>query len=163
MDILLVILGVLFLLTGIAGSVLPVIPGPPIAFAGMLLLRFTRFTETQNLDAYSRLLWIFAGITIVVSILDYLVPVWGTKKFGGTRAGTWGAGLGVIIGLFFGPVGLILGPFLGAFAGELISGRDRNESLKAGFGSLIGFLFGVAMKLSLTFLMAFYFFRELFR
>ncbi len=161
MDIFLVILGILLLLTGIAGSILPVIPGPPIGFVGMLLLRFTKYVETEHLDTYTNLLWIFAAVTIVVSVLDYFVPIWGTKKFGGSKAGTWGAAVGVVIGLFFGPVGLILGPFLGAFIGEMMSGKDQKSSLKAGFGSLIGFIFGVALKLSVTVLMCFYFFKEL--
>ncbi len=163
MDILLVILGILLLLTGIVGSILPVIPGPPIGFVGMLMLRFTRFVEPEQLDRYSDLLWIFAVVTIIVTVLDYFVPVWGTKKFGGSKAGTWGAAIGIVIGLFFGPIGLILGPFLGAFTGEMIAGKDQKSSLKAGFGSLIGFLFGVAMKLSVSVLMCYYFFSELVR
>jgi len=162
MDIFLLILGIIFLITGILGSILPVIPGPPISFVGMLLLRFTSFVEPERLDAYSKLLWIFAAVTIIVSVLDYLVPVWGTKKFGGSKAGTWGAAIGVVVGIFFGPLGLILGPFLGAFIGEMLAGKDQKSSLRAGFGSLIGFLFGVAMKISVTVLMSFYFFRELF-
>jgi len=162
MDIFLVILGILFLLTGIIGSILPVIPGPPIGFAGMFLLRFTRFVEPGQVEKYDNLLWIFAFVTLVVTVLDYFVPVWGTKKFGGSKAGTWGAAIGIVVGLFFGPVGLILGPFLGAFVGEMLAGKDQKSSLKAGFGSLLGFVFGVAMKISITVLMCFYFFRELF-
>jgi len=162
MDIAFVILGILLLLTGIAGSIIPVLPGPPISLAGLILLRFTRFVEPDHLDSYKDLLWIFAAIAVVVTILDFYVPVWGAKKFGSSKAGVWGAALGVLIGLFFGPPGLIIGPFLGAFVGELLVGKDQKASLKAGLGSLIGFLFGVAMKLSVSFLMSFYFFRELF-
>jgi len=159
-DILLLILGILLILGGIAGSVLPILPGPPLAFAGMLLLRFTDYVEPTRQESYDNLLWIFAFVVIVISIIDYLVPVWGTKKFGGSRAGTWGAAIGVIVGLFFAPIGLILGPFIGAVLGEMLTGRDEKTSLKAGFGSLIGFLFGVAMKISVSVLIAFYFLRE---
>ena len=161
-EILLLILGIILILVGIAGSVLPVIPGPPLSFLGMLLLRFTHFVEPGRLENYDNLLWIFAFIAIVVIILDYIVPVWGTKQFGGSKAGTWGAAIGVIVGLFFAPIGIILGPFIGAVIGEMMTGKDQMSSLKAGFGSLIGFLFGVALKLSVSFLMAFYFFREVF-
>ncbi len=161
MDILLVIIGILLLITGIIGSILPVIPGPPIGFIGMLLLRFTRFTEPEHLKNYSDLLWIFAIVVIIVSILDYVVPIWGTKTFGGSKAGTWGAAIGVIVGLFFGPAGLILGPFLGAFIAEILAGKDQKASLRAGFGSFLGFIFGVAMKISVSVLMCFYFFKEL--
>jgi len=161
-DILLLILGILLILLGIAGSILPVIPGPPLGFLGLLVLRFTHFVEPSVLENFDNKLWIFAFVAILVVLLDYIVPVWGTKKFGGSKAGAWGAAIGVIIGLFFAPLGLILGPFLGAFIGEMITGKDQNDSLRAGFGSLIGFLFGVALKLSVSFLMAFYFFKEVF-
>ncbi len=163
MDIILVILGIIFLLIGIIGSVLPVIPGPPLAFISLIFLRFTHFVETNDLSEYSRLLWILGAVTIIITILDFIVPVWGTKKFGGSKAGTLGAGIGVLIGLFFGPPGLILGPFLGAFIGELLAGKDQKTSLRAGFGSFLGFIFGVAMKISLTFIIGFYFFTELFK
>ncbi|MCB8995218.1 MAG: DUF456 domain-containing protein [Bacteroidales bacterium] len=164
MDVLLTALGILLLLIGIIGCILPLIPGPPIAFFGMLMLVFTRYVSPEYLTNYKNLLWIFALVTIIVTVLDYVVPVWGTKQFGGTRAGTWGAAAGVVIGMiFFGPLGIILGPFLGAFLAELISGRDEKSSLRAGFGSFIGFILGVGLKLSATFLMTYYFFRELAR
>ena len=161
-DIVLLILGILLIIISIIGSLLPVIPGPPLGFAGMFLLRFTSFVETNRANSYDNLLWTFAFITIVVTILDYIVPVWGTKKFGGTKAGMWGAGLGVFAGLFFAPVGLIIMPFIGALIGELIAGRDERTSIKAGFGSFIGFLTGVLMKLIVCFIMTFYFFKEVF-
>ena len=161
-DTLLLILGIILMLVGIAGCILPAIAGPPLSFLGMLLLRFTDYVEPERLKNYDNLLWIFAFVSIVVTILDYIVPVWGTKKFGGSKAGTWGAAIGVIVGLFFAPWGLIIGPFLGAFMAEMISGKDEWTSLKAGFGSMVGFVFGVAMKLSASFLMTFYFFREVF-
>ena len=161
-DILLLILGISLILLGIAGSILPVIPGPPLSFLGLLVLRFTDFVEPSGLENFDNKLWIFAFVAILVVLLDYIVPVWGTKKFGGSKAGAWGAAIGVIIGLFFAPLGLILGPFLGAFIGEMITGKDQKDSLRAGFGSLIGFLFGFALKLSVSFLMAFYFFKEVF-
>jgi len=159
-DILLLILGIALILIGLAGCILPVIPGPPVSFIGLLMLKFTDFVEPGRVDSFNNLLWISATAAILVTILDYIVPVWGTKKFGGTRAGTIGAAIGLIIGLFFAPLGLILGPFLGAVIGELVAGMDEKSSLRAGFGSLIGFLTGVVMKLIVSGVITYYFVKE---
>ena len=161
-DIILLVLGIILILISIPGSLLPVIPGPPLGFAGLLLLRFTSFVEAGRAESYDNILWIFAFITIIVTLLDYVIPIWGTKKFGGSKAGMWGAGIGAVAGIFFGPAGLIILPFIGAVIGELITGRNEKASLRAGFGSFIGFLTGVLLKLIVCFLIAFYFFREVF-
>ncbi|WP_308757477.1 DUF456 domain-containing protein [uncultured Bacteroides sp.] len=140
-DILLIILGALCLITGLAGCFLPAIPGPPVAYAGLLLLHFTgqaQFSTTQLL------LWLLA--VVIVQVLDYFVPMLGSKYSGGTRWGTRGCLAGTVIGLFFMPWGIILGPFLGAFAGELLGGREAAQALKSGLGSLLGFLFGTVLK-----------------
>lgn len=162
MDIFLLIAGIILIVLGLAGCILPVIPGPPMSFVGLLLLRFTRFVETPRADQFDKILWIMAIAAIVVTVLDYIVPVWGTKKFGGSRSGTAGAAIGLIIGLFFAPLGLILGPFLGAVAGEMIAGKDSSSSLRSGFGSLLGFLTGVVMKLIVSGVITYYFILELF-
>ena len=141
MDILLIIIGALCLLAGLAGCILPAIPGPPVAYAGLLLLHFTdrvQYSTTQLL------LWLL--IVIIVQVLDYIVPILGSKYSGGTRWGTRGCLIGTIIGLFFMPWGIILGPFLGAFIGELFGGRETGQTLKSGVGSLLGFLFGTVLK-----------------
>jgi uncharacterized protein YqgC (DUF456 family) len=156
MDIFLAVLGTICIIVGILGSLLPVLPGPPISYAGLLLLHFTRFAQFGT-----RFLLMFGVLTVVVAVLDYVVPVWGTKKFGGSRYGTWGAAIGVLIGIFFGPPGIIIGPFLGAVLGEILYGKKSNEAFRAGFGSFIGFITGVIMKLILSVVIAFYFFKEL--
>lgn len=161
-DILFLVLGIILLIIGLIGCVLPVIPGPPISFFGMLVLKLTSFIEPERAEQYNQLLWIFAFLAILVTVLDYIVPVWGTKKFGGSKYGTWGAAIGLVIGLFFAPLGLILGPFLGAVVGELLGGKDDKASLKAGFGSFLGILTGVVLKLIVSSLSAFYFLREIF-
>ena len=143
MDYFLLIMAVLCLLTGLAGSILPALPGPPISWVALLLLKFSRF------GAEVTWIWvaIFAGVVILVTVLDYVVPVWGAKKFGGTKAGVWGTVIGLIAGMLILPWGIILGPFLGALIGELIAGNSGGHSLKAAFGAFIGFLFGVGLKL----------------
>ena len=141
MDILLIIIGALCLLAGLAGCILPAIPGPPVAYAGLLLLHFTdrvQYSTTQLL------LWLL--IVIIVQVLDYIVPILGSKYSGGTRWGTRGCLIGTIIELFFMPWGIILCPFLGAFIGELFGGRETGQALKSGVGSLLGFLFGTVLK-----------------
>lgn len=155
MDIFLLILGIILMFTGFIGCFVPVLPGPPLSYGGLLLLQVTRFG-----DFSTNFLITFGILTAAVTIIDYFVPIWGTKKFGGSKSGVTGATVGLIIGLFMGPAGIILGPFLGAIAGELIAGRNSSEALQSGIGSLIGFLVGTGLKLALTFVMIFYFFKE---
>lgn len=157
MDTLLIIAGIILMIAGIAGCALPVLPGPPLSYAGLLLLHFT-----EKFEFTGRFLLIWAVITIVVTLIDYLIPVWGARKFGAGRPGVWGSMIGLIAGLvFFPPVGIIAGPFLGAVVGELISGKNTSQAFKAGFGSFIGFLTGVMLKLIASGLMTWHFFRTM--
>lgn len=155
-DYFLLILGIILMLIGIIGCLVPVLPGPPLSYLGLIMLHVTRFGQFSP-----TLLIVMAAITVIVSILDYIVPVWGTKKFGGSKYGTRGAAVGLIIGLFLGPVGIIAGPLIGAVVGELIFKDDMKYAIRAGFGSLLGFLTGIGMKLAASFAMTFYFVREL--
>lgn len=154
LDILLIISGIVLLLMGFAGCFLPVLPGPPLAFAALVLLHFTSVA-----DVSPGVFWTMASVAVAVTLLDYVVPVWGTRKYGGTKAGGRGAIAGVIVGLFLGPLGIIAGPFFGALAGELIAGAKSDQAFRAAFGSFIGFLLGVGLKLIATMLIAFYFFK----
>ena len=154
-DYLLLITGIILMITGIIGCLVPVLPGPPISFLGLISLHFTRFGHFTEVALIT-----FGAIALIVTLLDYIVPVWGTKKFGGSKYGTRGAAIGLIIGLFLGPLGLIIGPLAGAFVGELIFRDDINYAMKAGFGSLLGFLTGVGLKLAASFVMTFYFVKE---
>jgi len=142
MDIALLILAGLCLLVGIIGCIVPGLPGAPIAYAGLWI---AQITERVNFDWKILLVW--GIVTVVVSILDYVVPAWGTKRFGGTKYGVWGSTIGVFAGLFFGALGVILGPLVGAILGELIGGKEVSEALKAGWGSFVGLLFGTILKL----------------
>jgi len=155
-DYILVVVGVIIMILGIIGCLVPVLPGPPLNFLGLLLLHFTKFGHFTTLT-----LIIFGGIAVIVTVLDYLVPMWGTRKFGGSKYGTRGAAIGLIIGFFLGPLGIIIGPLLGAFTGEMIFKDDFKYAVKAGFGSLVGFLTGVGLKLAASFIMTFYFVKAL--
>lgn len=151
-DILLKILGAALLVTGIIFSVLPVIPGQILAWGSLLMLQLTSrpaFSESFIVT--------WALITAAVSLLDYYVPIWGTKRLGGSKRGVWGATIGLVAGIFLGPYGLILGPFAGAFIGELTAGKDSRTALRSGFGSFIGFLTGVLMKLAISLIMGYHF------
>jgi uncharacterized protein YqgC (DUF456 family) len=154
-DYILLILGILLMILGIIGCLVPVLPGPPFSFLGLILLHLTRFGHFTTPT-----LIILGAIAIVVTVLDYIVPVWGTKRFGGSKYGTRGATVGLIIGIFLGPLGIILGPLFGAFVGEMIFRDDIRYALKAGFGSLLGFLTGIGLKLAASLVMTFYFVKE---
>jgi uncharacterized protein len=161
MEISLAIIGTLLVLVGFVGSIMPVIPGPPISWAGLLLLKWTAYVDNQ-ITAYENTLWILLFFVILVTILDYVVPIMGTKKFGGSKRGVWGATLGVVAGLFFGPLGIIIGPFLGAYIGEISTGKREKDALRAAWGSFVGFLLGVGMKLIVCGTILFFFIRFLF-
>ena len=155
-DILLVILGICFLVGGLAGCILPVMPGPPLSYVALLLLQATGFAGFTV-----KFLLVTAAVTIVVTVVDYILPAWGTGKWGGSRAGVIGSVIGLLIGLFFVPLGIIVGPFAGAVVGELIAGRDRDAALRAGFGSFVGFILGSVMKLTVCLIFTYYFIKEL--
>lgn len=156
MDIFLIILGSLLMIIGIIGCIIPALPGPPISYVGLLMLHFT-----DKIEFSGRFLIIWAVVTIVVTILDYVIPAWGTKKFGGSRYGIWGSIIGLFAGLPFGPIGIILGPFLGAVVGEMLSGKKGRETLRAGLGSFVGFMTGVFLKLVASGMMIYFFIAEL--
>ena len=156
-DVLLAAGGSVLMIVGVIGCVLPVIPGPPLSFVGLLLLHFSRFADFSN-----EFLFLWAAIAIVVTLLDYIVPIWGTKKFGGSKRGMWGAAIGLVIGIFFlPPIGIIVGPFAGAVIGELTTGKDKRQSFKAGLGSVLGLMLGVGLKLISSVVMTWYFVKEL--
>ncbi len=152
-DLIWVIVGLIILIIGVIFSVLPVIPGQVLSWGSLLILQLT-----SDPPFTAKFLAIWALITAGVTLLDYYVPIWGTKKFGGSKMGIWGATIGLILGIFFfPPFGLIIGPFIGAFVGELIAGKDSRVALKSGFGSFLGFVAGTMMKLVISFIMGYYF------
>jgi hypothetical protein len=143
MDYLLLSIGLLCMIVGILGSFLPVLPGPPISWFGLLLLFLTDAVPTNYWT-----LGLTFFIAIVVAVLDYVIPAKGTKRFGGSSYGVWGTNIGLIAGLITPiPFGFIIGPFIGAFVGELIyNSKDKKRALKAALGSFLGFLTSTFMK-----------------
>jgi uncharacterized protein YqgC (DUF456 family) len=157
-DIALSIVGGLCVLAGIIGCIVPVLPGPVLCFSGLVILQFT--SDSPFTPA---LLTIYAALTIVVAVLDYVIPVYGTKKLEGSKYGIWGCTAGLVLGvLFFFPVGIILGPMAGAFLGELLSGKNLKRALKSAVGSFLGFLASALLKIALSVAMAYHFSRAVY-
>jgi hypothetical protein len=142
MDILLVFVAAIFIVLGIIGSFLPVLPGPLTSWVGLLILHLTD-AITMN--------WPFLIITLLFALfiwcLDYIIPAIGTKQFGGSKYGMIGTSLGLLVGLLSPiPFGIIIGPFFGALIGELINKSDSKTAIKAAFGSFLGFLTSTFIK-----------------
>lgn len=156
MDIFLIILGALCLLIGFLGSILPALPGVPLAYVALWLLH-----ATDKVQFSWQTLLIWGVVTVAVVVLDYVVPAWGTKHFGGSKWGTWGSIVGIVVGMFLGPWGIVLGPFVGAFVGELIADKGSQEALRAGWGSFVGLMTGTVLKLICCGLMTWQFIKAL--
>ena len=152
-DLLMIIIGILLCLIGIIGSFIPIIPGPITSWFGLLMLNFTEAVEF-NLQ----FLTITLIIAIIISFIDYVIPIVGVKKLGGSKGGLIGASIGLITGLIImGPIGLLFGSFIGAVTGEMINQKNFSESLKPALGSLIGILIGSGIKFCLSLIYLFFF------
>lgn len=142
------VLAVVLGLLGIFGSVAPGIPGPPLSWLGLLCLYFFGGTNGAGAPMSTTFLLVWLGITTLVCIVDYVIPVWFTKVTGGSKYAGWGAVAGLFIGMLIPPVGIILGAFLGALIAELIfANKTAVASVKSAFGALLGFMVGTGLKL----------------
>lgn len=156
MNTTLIIVAITLAIIGIAGSIIPGLPGPPLSWAGLLILG----CWTTAAEYTMPFLIITAAVAAIITILDYIIPSMSTKKHGGSKAGVWGCNIGLvisIIGLPFGPQGLlgvIVWPFVGALVGELINGKESKEAFKAAWGAFLGFLAGTGLKLAYTVVIA---------
>lgn len=156
-DIILISLGVILLLVGLVGCVLPALPGPPISYVALLLLHFT---SAHQFSVEFLVIW--AIVVIAVTVIDNVIPMWTTKKWGGGKRAVWGSMIGLVVGLFFfPPFGLIIGPFVGAVLGELSEGKAAGVAFKSGFGAFMGFVGGTILKLIVSGMIAFYFCKEI--
>ena len=162
MNVVLIILAVILMLLGIAGSVIPALPGPPLSWVGLLLLHLSSAAQ------YSvSFLIITAVVAAVITVMDFVFPSLSTKKHGGSKAGIWGCNIGLvvsIIGLPFGPqglLGIIFWPFVGALVGEFVSGKKDKAALRAAWGAFLGFLTGTGLKLAYGLVVAFFVVKDL--
>lgn len=149
MSTVIAILAVLAGIIGIAGSILPGLPGPPVSWVGLMLLYFWGNGTDKAGDPMSlTFLLVWLAITIVVCIIDYVVPAYFTRVTGGSKVAGRGAIIGLIAGMFIPPVGIILGTLAGAFLAEfLVSRKSGWQSTKSAVGALLGFIFGTGIKL----------------
>jgi uncharacterized protein YqgC (DUF456 family) len=154
--IVLVAIGFVLVFAGVAGSILPVLPGPPLSYAALILLSIA-----YHWAPFSAAFLIVTGVlTAAVTLLDYFLPVLVSKKYGASRYGIWGSIIGMVAGaVFFPPFGLIIGTLAGAVLGELIFNRERRKSLRAGLGVFVGTLLATFLKLALCLSFAFYYTR----
>ncbi len=155
-------IGIILLVIGLVSCVLPPLPGPPIAYIALLIARF-------GLDKQDEIpLWLlitYGVFILIVLIIDYFIPVWSTKKFGGTKAGIRGCFIGILVGIIFAPFGgisIIICPFLGAMIGELIDGQEFSLAIKSGIGSFIGFLLTSGIKIILVLMICYHYFKAVF-
>ena len=157
MDIFLLTIGFLFVMLGLIGSFLPVLPGPLTSWLGLLILYFTSIVPMN---------YTFLGITLAIAILiwilDYIIPAIGTKRFGGSKYGVYGTTIGLLIGLFSPiPLGILIGAFLGAFIGEILHDKTNTKrALKASIGSLLGLLTSATIKFTVALVYAVLFFMK---
>ena len=154
------ILALLLGVVGIVGSIAPGLPGPPLSWVGLLLVYLWGGGTDGSGEAMSlSFLLVWLAVTVVVTIVDYVVPAYFTKLTGGSKAGGWGAIIGLCAGLIVPPVGMIIGSLLGAFIAELVvAQKDTATSIKSALGAFLGFIFGTGAKLVTAGLMLFYIF-----
>ena len=141
MEAVLIILAIILLFAGLLGCVLPAIPGPPLSYVALLLVQWAwkPFGTTT--------LIVFAVVTLVVTVLDYVIPVWGAKVFGATKQGIYGSIIGMLVGTFLTPVGMITGLLAGAILGDMYAGKKLSDAIGSGLGTFLGTMAGMAVKL----------------
>ena len=158
LEIIIIIIGFVLILLGLIGSVFPVLPGPPLSFLGLLLLAFIRgFSPPLT----TILILIMAFITLVISLVDHFLPMYGAKRYGASKWGIWGSVIGMAVGFFYPPFGVLIGAFIGAVLLEWLFKRKKGQALKAGWGVFVSFLWGTALKLGICGVMAYYFIKAL--
>jgi uncharacterized protein len=140
------VLAIVMILVGLIGTVLPALPGLPLMFCGMLLGAWAG--DFKEVGIWT--IVILALLMLISVAVDFLATMLGAKRVGASKKAMVGATLGTFAGLFFGPIGLILGPFVGAVAGEMIDGKEWRAATKTGFGTWLGLALGTALKLTLA-------------
>lgn len=142
MEYVFLVLAIILCIIGIIGAILPMLPGPPISYAGLWMLWIY-----DNSYVSATTLWVTGIIMVIVTVIDYIAPIWMTDLSGGSKYSTRGATIGLVAGLFFSPWGLIVGPFLGALVGELLAHAQAKKALKVAMMSFVAFLLTTGLKL----------------
>ncbi len=151
----LIVLAVILAVIGIIGSIVPGLPGPPLSWVGLLLAFLSHKLGGADMTLTFVLIWL--GVTVIVSVLDYTVPAKFTKLAGGSKAGSQGALIGMVIGIFLTPIGMIPCSLAGAFLAEMFQeNKSATDALKASLGTFAGFLVGTGLKLIASVTMAYY-------
>jgi uncharacterized protein len=155
------VLAVLCVLAGLAGCILPALPGPPLSYVGFFIVWAARGFEPRSFGPVTP--WVLLGVTVLVTVLDTLAPMLGAKRYGASKWGVWGSVVGLIAGMiWFPPFGMILGTFVGALAGEWLKSRETRRSMRAAWGVFIGTMTGIVLKLVVSGVIAWFVFAEVF-
>jgi uncharacterized protein YqgC (DUF456 family) len=149
-----IVIGSILMLLGLAGSILPILPGPPLSFIGLFLLALLKHFSPPLTPT---LVIILAIVTIIVIVMDYIIPLMGAKRYGASKWGVWGSVLGMAIGIFWSPFAMLVGAFIGAVVVEWLIGKKKGEALRAGWGVVMGTLFATILRLGVSGMMTYYF------
>jgi uncharacterized protein YqgC (DUF456 family) len=159
LTVLLVGFGLIVAIAGFLGCLIPILPGPPLSFVALIILSLAKAWKPFSVT----FILVMAALTVLVTALDYVVPVAGARRYGASKFGVWGSFIGLIIGLFaFPPLGMFIGGVAGAVVGELLAGRKGKEALRAGWGALIGNVLTIGLKMSLSAVMVFFYVKGMF-
>lgn len=155
-----IVISSILMLLGLAGSILPILPGPPLSFIGLFLLALLKHFSPPLTPT---LVIVLAIVTILVIVMDYVIPLLGAKKYGASKWGVWGSVLGMAIGIFWSPFAMLLGAFIGAVVVEWLVWKTKGEALRAGWGVVVGTLFATVLRLGVSGMMTYYFVLALIR
>jgi uncharacterized protein YqgC (DUF456 family) len=149
-----IVIGSILMLLGLAGSILPILPGPPLSFIGLFVLALSKHFSPPLTPT---LVIILAIVTILVIVMDYMIPLLRAKRYGASKWGVWGSVLGMAIGIFWSPFAMLVGAFIGAVVVEWLVGKKKGEALRAGWGVVMGTLFATILRLGVSGMMTYYF------
>ncbi len=158
MEIFLIILGIFLALAGFVGCILPIIPGPPLSYLALIAISLARDWQPFS----PTFLIVMAALTVIITILDYIVPIIGASRYGASKSGITLSIIGMFLGIFFFPPwGIFIGAFAGGVIGEILQGHRGKEALKVGWGIFVGNLLGIGIKLAFSLVVIFFYIKEL--
>ncbi len=149
-----IVVGAILMLLGLMGCFLPVLPGPPLSFIGLVLLAMIRHFSPPLTPL---LILLMCMLTVAVVVLDHVLPILGARRYGSSKWAIYGSVVGMMAGAFFSPLGMLIGAFAGAVLAEWMASRKKMQALRAGWGVMLGSLLGTVLKLGASGIMAYYF------